>query len=119
MKSIHLNSDWFRINPIFNNGLLNGNYRKVCYDDIVYISSSDRKNIRKIVTNDFVVYDTRSLYEFASTYKQFVRISRSYVLNINFVDKRSDWNILWIGELKFKVGRKYRDKLKSAFEGIL
>lgn len=119
MKSTHLYSDWFKVNPVFNNGLLNGNYRKVSYDDIIYISSSDKKNVRKVVTNDFVVYDKRSLGQFASTYKQFVRISKSYVLNINFVDKRSDWNILWIRELKFKVGRKYRDRLKSAFEGIL
>lgn len=117
-KIYHTVSDWFRKRPNFNNGLVHGNFVKIDYKEILFITTSNSKNITKVVTDVNTGYDTRTLDEFDEQYSYLVRINKSYVVNVYKISQRTNWSWVYIDAVKFKVGRTYQKRLEKACNEI-
>lgn len=84
---------------------------KIPVNDILYAESLD--NYVKVYTSRFsiVCYEKLSGLEKLLPTEQFVRIHRSYIVNLDRVEVfTSTW--LKIGEKKFTIGRNYREEVR-------
>ncbi len=110
---------WFKVKPRKNNGLISANFKLIKYKDILYCTSDNGvKNVITIGTKTGKVYDDRCLNEFEEV-EYFCRVSRNTIVNLAHVDSRNDWNVIYIGDYKFKVGRNYKENLKFEIEKII
>lgn len=112
-------ADWFKRKPRQNNGLQDANYILTKFEDILYCTSDNGvKNVTTIVTKTRKVFDDRCLKSFEEI-DFFCRISKTTIINILKINSRNDWNVVYIDNHKFRIGRNYREKLKTEFEKIL
>jgi len=89
-----------------------GGLVKVKIEDVMFVQADD--NYSKIFT-------TNKMYILSSTLKKvgeklpdtnFVRIHRSYIVNVNFIDKLKD-GYLFIGKHQLTIGRNYHEGLNN------
>lgn len=118
-ESFHKIADFFRIEPNFNNGLVGSNLVKLNYQDIISVITFNTKNVTKVTNESMVGCDSRTLEDFDEQYKHFIRIHKSYFVNIDKVNKRTNWSCVFISKYKFKVGRSYQKTLEKAINQIL
>jgi DNA-binding LytR/AlgR family response regulator len=110
---------WFKRKPRQNNGLQDANYILTRFEDILYCTSDNGvKNVTTIVTKTRKVFDDRCLRSFEEI-DFFCRISKTTIINLLKINSRNDWNVVYIDNKRFPVGRNYRENLKKEFEKIL
>ena len=110
---------WFKQKPRQNNSLKEPNFILTKFKDVLYCTSDNGiKNVTTIVTKTTKVFDDTCLSAFEDI-EFFCRISKTVIVNLKQINLRNDWNIIYIDDQKFIVGRKYREKLIAEFEKIL
>ena len=119
-------NDFFRVTVFKNNNSLTSYaYVKKSYRyDVVYITTQDviASNTTKLVTQNINInlYDKRTLLEFTDQFSFYIRISKSFVINIYFLDKYSEgFNFIWCANFKFQVSRKYKPELKKKIQEFI
>ena len=83
---------------------------KIKIDDIRYIKADD--NYTRIYTLDknYILTSTLKSVENKMPNSVFIRIHRSYIVNIKFIEKIKE-NTLFIGEHSLPISRRYQDDL--------
>lgn len=87
--------------------------QKVFIKDIVYIESQKNYIKLKTIEREIVVLKSISSIEKSLPEKQFLRIHRSYIVAIQFIDSFSPSKLILKG-ISIPVGRKYKDEVKDA-----
>ena len=87
--------------------------QKVFIKDIVYIESQKNYIKLKTIEREIVVLKSISSIEKSLPEKQFLRIHRSYIVAIQFIDSISPSKLILKG-ISIPVGRKYKDEVKDA-----
>lgn len=83
---------------------------KIVIDDILYIES-DRNYITVVTKNKKLTYiDALKNWKAKLTQYQFLQIHKSYIININYVDKLSG-NEVYISQQRIPVGRSFKSAL--------
>lgn len=91
------------------------NYRKVAFDDIIWIKADRSYSIIHISERqDMIVSSNLAVVEKELPASDFIRIHRSCIVNLKHVDALVG-NCLKIGDELFAIGREYREKLLDRF----
>lgn len=87
--------------------------------DIIYIESESHK--LKVWTKERVYYDNRTLVNILNELciYGFVRIHRSYVINLEYMTKIKGENVEMNHLLWLKIGRFYKDEFMKAYREML
>ena len=86
--------------------------QKVFMKDIVYIESQKNYIKLKTVEREFFTHKSISSIEELLPKKQFLRVHRSYIVAIKFIDSFSPSKLILKG-VSIPVGRKYKDEVKD------
>ncbi|MFY7671062.1 LytR/AlgR family response regulator transcription factor [Tenacibaculum sp. MEBiC06402] len=87
---------------------------QVKLDELVYVESMKNYIIYNLLTTKIEVKKSLSEIEKELSSRNFVRVHRSYIVNVNFIKAlKYDGVTLYNLEIKLPVGRNYRDKLKE------
>ena len=86
------------------------NKHKVFLHNILYVES--QKNYIKVITkqNEQVFYESISKLEQTLKGHQFLRVHRSYIINLAFLESFSSSHLVLSGR-KIPIGRKYKDQV--------
>lgn len=86
---------------------------KIYLKDIIYIESL-RNHIKvKTVNKEVIAYKSLSLIQSELATKMFLRVHRSFIINIDFIESFSPNKIL-LPDSIIPVGRKYKSKVKDS-----
>ncbi len=86
--------------------------QKVYMKDIIYIESL--KNYIKIKTTEreIIAYKSISSMQESLPKKKFLRVHRSYIVGINFIDSFSPSKLM-LKSISIPIGRKYKEEVKA------
>lgn len=85
-------------------------HHKIVLNDIVYVES-DRNYITLVTKNKTLSFiDTLKNWSDKLCSKQFVQVHKSYIINVNQVDKISG-NTLFVADKKIPIGRTFKQEL--------
>ncbi|MBD2701625.1 LytTR family transcriptional regulator [Spirosoma sp. BT702] len=96
--------------------MVDGVRENIPYEAIQYIESLE--NYLKIITKarTYVTRLTMKEAEDRLPKRQFIRISRSYIVNVKWVDKREP-DAVWIGVKELKIGKVYKRYVAEQLTG--
>lgn len=96
--------------------MIDGNRQNIAYADIQYLESLE--NYLKIFTKQKVYITRLTLKEAEERLpkRQFIRISRSYIVHLIQVDKREP-DAFWIGSKELRIGRVYKRYVMEQLAG--
>ncbi|WP_338876232.1 LytTR family DNA-binding domain-containing protein [Spirosoma sp. SC4-14] len=94
--------------------MVDGVRQPIAYDSILYIESLE--NYVKVITKPktYVTRLTLKEAEKRLPKRQFVRISRSYIVNTAHVD-RSEADMVWVGTKELRIGKVYKRYVAEQF----
>lgn len=104
-----------------NKTIISYNGRKVAIDinDIQYIISIGRDVTIHLKDNEYTLKSSiKDILELFHS-PMLVQIQRTFIINMNMIDKVSRSKILTIDKHSYDVGRKYRDNLINQYEEYL
>ena len=88
-----------------------GQRHRILFDDILYIESiKDYVNI-KTIQQEYIVLDTLKSMESQLPETNFVRVHKSFIVNLNKIQKVDGKQILLNGEIGIPIGDSYKNKL--------
>ncbi|UFH51947.1 LytTR family DNA-binding domain-containing protein [Spirosoma sp. KNUC1025] len=92
---------------IYFSCLVDGNRQNIAYADMLYVESLE--NYLKIITRSKTYITRLTLKEAEERLPKrlFVRISRSYIVNVAQVSKRQPDSV-WIGDKELRIGKVYK-----------
>lgn len=92
---------------------------RIFTDDIIYIESQLHKLI--IYTLNGIVYDNHSLKNLLSLLPKdnFIRIHKSYVININYLTKISSNTLVLNNSISLNIGRFYKESFENFYKDYL
>ncbi|MEI4830962.1 LytTR family transcriptional regulator DNA-binding domain-containing protein [Bacillus sp. FJAT-53711] len=87
-------------------------------EDIVYAGLLDGKVIVKTICDTYVTYDTLAILEKKLPQMNFLRVHRSFIVNINHISEIQPWfnstyNLIMKEDSKVPVSRTYAKELKK------
>ncbi len=85
---------------------------KVKVDDILFIQADDNYSRIFTVNKNYLISSTLKKVDNKLPKTNFVRIHRSYIVNINFIDKIKD-GYLFIEKHQLPIGRSYHETLNN------
>lgn len=93
----------------------NGQYKKIAFSDIIFLKA-DRSYCEIHYGNDEYILISFPLSSTQSILppQDFIRISRSYIVNMKYVDHLVG-NTLFINKMSLTIGRDYRHQVISRF----
>lgn len=93
----------------------NGQYKKIAFSDIIFLKA-DRSYCEIHYGNDEYILISFPLSSTQSILppQDFIRISRSYIVNMKYVDHLVG-NTLFINKMSLTIGRNYRHQVISRF----
>jgi hypothetical protein len=96
--------------------MVDGNRQNIAYADIQYIESLE--NYLKVFTKQKVYITRLTLKEAEERLpkRQFIRISRSYIVHMTQVDKR-ETDAFWVGTKELRIGRVYKRYVTEQLAG--
>jgi len=94
-----------------------GDLVKISVEDILFVKADDNYTRIYIKEKSYVLTKTLKTLEGKLPASDFIRIHRSYVVNLNFIDKIKD-NTLFIGKHSLPVSRSYMDVLFNRIEKL-
>jgi DNA-binding LytR/AlgR family response regulator len=83
-------------------------YVKISIENLMFIKAEDNYSRLYTIDKNFILSSTLKKVEEKLTSKKFVRIHRSYIININYVDKYKE-NAIYIQRHKLPIGRSYQE----------
>ncbi len=86
--------------------------QKVLVRDILYIESQKNYTKLKTTEREIVVHKSISSIQKSLPEKEFLRVHRSYIVAIKFIDSFSPSKLI-LKEISIPVGRKYKDEVKD------
>jgi len=83
-------------------------YVKISIEDLMFIKAED--NYSRLFTNksSFILSQTLKKMEAKLPESKFIRIHRSFIVNLNFIDKYKE-GAIYIGKHKLPIGRSYQE----------
>ncbi|MFD2933770.1 LytR/AlgR family response regulator transcription factor [Spirosoma flavum] len=96
--------------------VVDGNRQVISYADIQYIESLE--NYLKVITKPKIYVTRLTLKEAEERLpkRQFVRISRSYIVNMSHVDSTGP-DAVWIGSKELRIGKVYKRYVAEQLSG--
>lgn len=87
-------------------------------EDIVYAGLLDGKVIVKTICDTYVTYDTLAILEKKLSQMNFLRVHRSFIVNVNHISEIQPWfnstyNLIMKEDSKVPVSRTYAKELKK------
>lgn len=87
-------------------------------EDIVYAGLLDGKVIVKTISDTYVTYDTLAILEKKLPQMNFLRVHRSFIVNVNHISEIQPWfnstyNLIMKEDSKVPVSRTYAKELKK------
>jgi DNA-binding LytR/AlgR family response regulator len=93
-------------------------FKKIMIADILFLKADGAYCNLVVKNHRFTYSENLSFFEEKFAFaKQMIRIHRSYIVNINFINKIHE-NRLWIDEEEIPIGKTYRNVLKEKFRFI-
>lgn len=89
--------------------------KKVLLDDILYFEAYDNYAFLFTSDNKYILSSNLKVIEQRLQDHQFIRIHRSYLINLNHIAGIEDENVL-IGKSKLSIGKTYRDDFMKRIE---
>ncbi|MDD7885763.1 LytTR family DNA-binding domain-containing protein [Flavivirga sp. 57AJ16] len=86
--------------------------QKIFIKDIIFIESLKNYIKVKAIDRDIIAYKSISAIEKELPKKKFLRVHRSFIIGLNFIDSFSPSKLLLKG-VSIPIGRKYKDKVKE------
>ncbi len=83
---------------------------KLKVDNILFIKADDNYSRIYTVDKSYILSSTLKTIEEKLPSKKFMRIHRSYVVNLDFIDKIKE-NTLYVGKHSLSIGRSYQEQL--------
>ncbi|MFK5958245.1 MAG: response regulator [Lutibacter sp.] len=83
-------------------------YVKISIENLMFIKAEDNYSRLFTIGKNFILSSTLKKVEEKLPSNKFIRIHRSYIININYVDKYKE-NAIYIGRHKLPVGRSYQE----------
>lgn len=87
-------------------------YIKIALDDLMFIKAEDNYSRLFTTKKGFILSSTLKKVADKLPDNKFTRIHRSYIINLNFVDKYKD-GALYIGKHRLPIGRSYQESFFS------
>jgi two-component system, LytTR family, response regulator LytT len=82
--------------------------KKVSLDEIVYLEAYDNYSYLHTPDQKYIISSNLKSIENKLSDHQFVRVHRSYLINLNFVDGIED-DVILINKVKIPIGKTYKD----------
>ena len=100
--------------PGYFSCVVDGNRKAIPNDAIQYIESLE--NYLKIITKAKIYVTRLTLKEAEGRLpkRQFVRISRSYIVNMGYIDRKEP-DAVWIGPKELRIGKVYKRYVAGQF----
>lgn len=97
----------------------NDEFYHVFIKNIIYVEAQSHKI--KVYTNEKQYYDNRTLSQMSEILSShcFVRIHRSFIINVDYITKLKGDNIELNGSIGLKVGRSYKEEFINFYDNIL
>ncbi|VAW25500.1 hypothetical protein MNBD_BACTEROID04-891, partial [hydrothermal vent metagenome] len=86
--------------------------QKIFIRDIIFIESLKNYIKVKTIDREIIAYKSISSIEKELPKKKFLRVHRSFIIGLNFIDSFSPSKLL-LKEFSIPIGRKYKDKVKD------
>lgn len=83
-------------------------YVKIALEDLMFIKAEDNYSRIFSVDKNFILSSTLKRVEEKLSNNKFIRIHRSYIINIEFIDKYKE-GVIYIGKHQLPIGRSYQD----------
>lgn len=98
-------------NSFFIRGSKQGELIKIHFDEILYIESL--QNYVKVFTekNSYITYLTLKEFEFKLNRTNFIRVHKSYVVNIDRIQRHFDNHLYMKNDFAIPIGSTYRSEL--------
>ncbi|MBB6501564.1 LytR/AlgR family response regulator transcription factor [Pedobacter cryoconitis] len=103
--TISKNENYFFVNPGIKGKML-----KVNYDDVEYIEGLNNYIVIHTPQNNHIIYLTMKEIEAGLPVKNFIRIHKSYIINIDKVTQM-EGNKIMIDKMVLPIGSSFKDKL--------
>ena len=103
--TISKNENYFFVNPGIKGKML-----KVNYDDVEYIEGLNNYIVIHTPQNNHIIYLTMKEIEAGLPIKNFIRIHKSYIINIDKVTQM-EGNKIMIDKMVLPIGSSFKDKL--------
>jgi len=84
-------------------------YVKVNSDQVMFVKAEDNYSRLFTVDNSYILATTLKKIETKLSGNHFLRIHRSYLININYIDKIKE-SAVYIGKHKLPIGRSYLER---------
>lgn len=99
--------------------ICNGDHNRIFVDDIIYIESQGHKLFIHTIQN--LLYDNRTLKEILAILpnEDFIRIHKSFIININFLTKITTNSIILNNKIDLKLGRSYKNDFERFYKEFL
>ncbi|WP_461630696.1 LytR/AlgR family response regulator transcription factor [Labilibaculum euxinus] len=88
---------------------------KISTETILYIESLDNYIKVKTTTNSLICYESLACIEKELPAEMFLRIHRSFIININQIDHYTSSYIM-LDDRQFNIGRNYKEHVLSSLE---
>lgn len=90
-------------------------FKKIRIDDILFLKASSSYCYFHCLSGIFMFSENLSHFQEKLNFaKQLVRVHRSYIVNVNRIEKLNEGTI-WIGEEEIRIGKTYRSDLLKRF----
>lgn len=86
--------------------------QKIFIRDIIFIESLKNYIKVKTIDREIIAYKSISSIEKELPKKKFLRVHRSFIIGLNFIDSFSPSKLILKG-ISIPIGRKYKDKVKE------
>ena len=86
--------------------------QKVFLKDIVYIESQKNSIKIKTIDREIIAHKSISVIEELLPKKQFLRVHRSFIIAVKFIDSFSPSKLI-LKETSIPIGRKYKEEVKE------
>ena len=89
-----------------------GGLVKVKVEDILFVQADDNYSRIFTINKNHLISSTLKKVDDKLPKTNFVRIHRSYIVNVNFIDKLKD-GYLYLGKHQLPIGRSYQEALNN------
>ncbi len=96
-----------------------GKLIKIVKDDVLFIEAAKNYLIIHLTTGNVITYLTISAFEDEVTYEPFMRIHRSFIVNINRIKSKDNSMIFLDNNMSVIVGRTYHTQVEERLRKLV
>ena len=97
------------------------NTLKILLKDIIFATTLNiRKDYLKVVDKNGTEYFKKlPLMKIVEIDRQFVFTRKDTIINTLHVDKKFEWDYIWIQKHRFKISRWYKQEVRESFSSVV